>query len=204
MEHGNTRRWLHAASRRRTDQGRRVSALPLFEPSPPAPKLGARQQLVHQALLDGGWLTDSDAGLLIHLARGCRFCRPGEPCRYAAGEGRAVLASLRPKVGLVRRKSGRWEFKDSGRVSRTVRPARSAGAGARSDAGQERNSSSGQPQPVPNDRAQDRRGIEAPFPPTASALTEQAEEAVGASDARPGDDPEDGMSLGEWMQLGCP
>lgn len=84
----------------------------LFD-APSKPRLGPRQQLVYQAILDGGFLTDVDAGLLIHTERGCRFCRPGVPCRFAAGEGRDVLRALRPKVGLVRRKTGVWQLRDS-------------------------------------------------------------------------------------------
>jgi len=44
-------------------------------------------------------------GAFLHERRGCRWCKPNQPCRYIADEGNQTLRSLRAK-GLVAQKRG--------------------------------------------------------------------------------------------------
>jgi hypothetical protein len=75
-------------------------------------KLGERQQLVLDALRENP-LTDDEAGALVHEARG-KHGRD-ERCGWDAQEGRSVLASLRGRGLVVRKRSGYWELKRGGR-----------------------------------------------------------------------------------------
>jgi hypothetical protein len=82
----------------------------LFAPPPPDGNLGPRQALVLEQLRsapDG--LDDTTIGVHLHRTTGCRFCTPDRPCRYAAGDARAVLRALR-KRGLARFRctTGNW------------------------------------------------------------------------------------------------
>lgn len=96
-----------------------MSQRTLFSPPPADGKLGPRQQAVIDLLRAAPeGLTDDEVGVHLHGTVECRHCAPDRPCRYARGDGHAVLKSLRGR-GLTRyrRKTGRWHA-----TSRVVHP----------------------------------------------------------------------------------
>lgn len=71
---------------------------------PALPKLTEYQRAVYEAALaeDGkGYMTPFEAGLIVHGAKGCRWCSSGRDCHYRVSDGRRVLAALARK-GLLK------------------------------------------------------------------------------------------------------
>lgn len=91
---------------------------PLFDPGV---KLTDRQQFVYDYIAGEG----ADAlhvGHVLHERRGCRFCRPDEPCSFAHQDGRNVLNALRKKGLVIRRRSGLWQRIGETRAASDTRP----------------------------------------------------------------------------------
>lgn len=84
----------------------------LFKPPPPDGKLTPKQHLVYHLLRanpDG--ITDTQAGVELHTNRGCLWCRPARPCRYATDDGKAVLRSQALAPLVIRRRTGLWQLR---------------------------------------------------------------------------------------------
>ena len=81
---------------------------------PPGLKLGARQMLALERLAEKP-LTSEEIGVAVHRHRSCSYCKPGEPCQYAASEGAEVASSLR-RHGLTKfsRKRRVWYLVERG------------------------------------------------------------------------------------------
>lgn len=81
----------------------------LFTPPPADGRLTPRQTLVltlaqHQP----AGITATDAGTALH-ADTCRWCRDGQPCKYAASAGLEVLRALKKKALVKQRRGGIWQ-----------------------------------------------------------------------------------------------
>jgi hypothetical protein len=79
----------------------------LFDPGPP--KLTDRQQHLYDAVRsseDG--LTADEAGAVLHEARALRPHSRDARCAYCTLDGRSVLAALRRKGLVTRKRSGQW------------------------------------------------------------------------------------------------
>lgn len=81
---------------------------------PPMPQLTDRQQLAWR-LTAGEGATDEQVGVALHVVaeKSCT-CSTWGLCPWAAGDGRDVLAALRKKGLLIRRKTGLWQHRDCG------------------------------------------------------------------------------------------
>ena len=81
-------------------------------------RLGPRQSIVIEAIREQGYLTDDEAGALVHAHKGKHSDELR--CSYCTLDGKAVLVSLRKRKLVVRRHSGEWTL--PGR-NPSVRPA---------------------------------------------------------------------------------
>ena len=92
----------------------------LFGEAPAGTRLGRSQQLVLDAVTQAGpdGLTADEAGALVHEQRDHHAY--GERCTWCARDGRQVLASLRKRGLVKKRKRGGWVHADA----RPPKPAR--------------------------------------------------------------------------------